>query len=90
MNLTSHERKILEELRNTRGSRKKRFFIDLLLITTSLSSLVLLFTSHKQNSLILLASALCGGLIGSSIEKFYARKIFLIALKLYKTSSNKT
>ncbi|KAF3884700.1 MULTISPECIES: hypothetical protein [Nostocales] len=85
--ITKHERVLLEELQSTRGSKSKRFVIDGIALITSFSGLIFLFFLHHQSYLILLASALCGGMIGVSIEKMYSRQIMSVALKLYKMNS---
>lgn len=84
MKLTKHETTLLNELESTRGSKSKRLVIDMIVIIVGLGGLSLLLFLYYQKSLILLVSALCGGMIGLSIEKMYAQKIFFIALKLYK------
>lgn len=81
--LSRHEKAILKDLESVQQSKKRKFFIDVSCWFISVIGFFIILGINFQNSLSIFGAALCGGIIGSRIEKMYFRKILALTVKLY-------
>ena len=84
MHITKYEQLLLEDLKRSRGTKKRKLVLDVTVALTGLTGFLILIIVYSNFQLITIISGLCGGLLGASIERLYTKKISTLAMKLYK------
>jgi hypothetical protein len=83
MKLTKYEILLLEDLKRSQKKQQRSLILSGLYFTIGIVGFVVIATVHNHIFLPIFGAVLSGGLIGVTFEKFYARKIMLLAFKLY-------